>query len=1351
MHYIFCSSIFNYDNIETSIKIIYGNRIVINMKKRLKQIVIISFLMFVITVVPFQYIWANFEEDKKASGMSESMLEEGTEIDSLIEKNNVLQKEIKKETNIEMESEKEENLEESIDKDKESQTSENYKESSESEQKSINESSSEEMEKESDGESIEQSLEIEESSKEQESDSSMFDQSTEQEESSTEKSEPLEESKPEQIGGNNKENEQKQEVLLAEGELFGEYAKISSVRRSGRATGTLPFDGDDNTGNDSSAENNIVRSFDKISYEFELTMAMKETSTVIKTYGGKIYVQAKIPSGASAIWYKDAFQWMEECQVSEDGKTITGYYKINDSIQSAPGSQTLNFEIDTNASANNTKIEPEFTFYLEGNKTEEYQVYRDDPVTISAIPRYNIQLEWDRGTSAYKGIEVDLDGERNKLYTIGFGFQLYGESAEKGLKGIEIPSGNLTFDIDVSLIKKAHEGDADGQDVTDGNVKFLTAKPNTKQIWKDDLTDVSYKAMLDEIGEYSKYSTHLPLSSGNKVFASDNRSQQIYHNGQISVQQNGNTIQVQISDYAIDGTFPYRWASSANTNEHNFTDQIGYISAGNLFYAVVLNDQTFGGENANCYLTFEAKNMLVKSIGGVDCQDDQNAADQKLSTMHVEYDDGKMATGNYSYTVNLSDKTVSGKRLQSTFENGDGRTMKETDIALVTEVALDASNSLNYAGYAMNILCKLDDECYEPILYKDGSEYSLFDKWNNYTDEIQFNVLYAGKKDKTGWNNDEEMAEIPMQDLVYFDTIQQLEEEGYICIGVMYESIDGVLKPGETAKLRVPVQVKKTAVVDQVYQFMGNVRIWGKDKPLDRSEQTFLNPNATYPKTAFAWKPNYIKTKYDGNGIIIGGHESGYKEGNCMLIVGGLTSITKSVTDQTADGEAKTVYDLRNMERKVSYVLYPSFVSSAELEEGIDVKDDIIIEDILPQGLTYVNKSSNYKDPDIEKLEDGSTKLTWLIDDWKINTEKEPIQYQAEINHTSISGTQYKNKAMIHAPNVDNSAEVFRTDSYSITVINLAGHRIFKEALNDVIQTSEIAEYQINYLNMTEQAVENAEILDILPYNNDNRNTAYHGTYKVVSLHPQTVNENTIYEIYGTTSTDIRNKMLGEVDIKDGTWELIGTKSEEIKIDKELTAIYIKGNFQPYEEFTMKIRIDPENCSGGDWYYNDFTMKTRKDSDIIQAVPVGIQVMEQKITVIKKIKAEEYYESFGNPFFCFCLEGVLENGESCKLYRSVEFEKDYIEEHTDKDGYVQLSVEFDNLALGTYRLTEQKVLRYYLESIDQISNNGKLENDSVVFQMNTGMPGSAVFTNRIKRWDKLTHTTSVINQIKAAK
>ena len=59
---------------------------------------------------------------------------------------------------------------------------------------------------------------------------------------------------------------------------IGDKALVSSATIIGRVTGTGPWDEDDNPGNDSSPDNNIVRSFDQVTWTAELTMEVKSRS-----------------------------------------------------------------------------------------------------------------------------------------------------------------------------------------------------------------------------------------------------------------------------------------------------------------------------------------------------------------------------------------------------------------------------------------------------------------------------------------------------------------------------------------------------------------------------------------------------------------------------------------------------------------------------------------------------------------------------------------------------------------------------------------------------------------------------------------------------------------------------------------------------------------------------------------------------------------------------------------------------------------------------------------------------------------------------------------------------------------
>lgn len=59
--------------------------------------------------------------------------------------------------------------------------------------------------------------------------------------------------------------------------LTDDSAIISSLAIINKVTGTGPFDENDEPGNDSSATNNIVRSFDTVTYEIEANMAVNNT------------------------------------------------------------------------------------------------------------------------------------------------------------------------------------------------------------------------------------------------------------------------------------------------------------------------------------------------------------------------------------------------------------------------------------------------------------------------------------------------------------------------------------------------------------------------------------------------------------------------------------------------------------------------------------------------------------------------------------------------------------------------------------------------------------------------------------------------------------------------------------------------------------------------------------------------------------------------------------------------------------------------------------------------------------------------------------------------------------------
>ena len=93
---------------------------------------------------------------------------------------------------------------------------------------------------------------------------------------------------------NNKENESLgsgNEEYNAGGTINGDKGYISSAQIIQTKTGTGPWDANDEPGNDSSEDNNIVRSFDQVTWTIDLTMTLKSGIAESNLTGGIIKVK----------------------------------------------------------------------------------------------------------------------------------------------------------------------------------------------------------------------------------------------------------------------------------------------------------------------------------------------------------------------------------------------------------------------------------------------------------------------------------------------------------------------------------------------------------------------------------------------------------------------------------------------------------------------------------------------------------------------------------------------------------------------------------------------------------------------------------------------------------------------------------------------------------------------------------------------------------------------------------------------------------------------------------------------------------------------------------------------------
>lgn len=151
-----------------------------------------------------------------------------------------------------------------------------------------------------------------------------------------------------------------------------------------------------------------------------------------------------------------------------------------------------------------------------------------------------------------------------------------------------------------------------------------------------------------------------------------------------------------------------------------------------------------------------------------------------------------------------------------------------------------------------------------------------------------------------------------------------------------------------------------------------------------------------------------------------------------------------------------------------------------------------------------------------------------------------------------------------------------------------------------------------------------------------------------------------------------------------------------------------------------------------------------------------------EITVTKKINANDIYWEHGSPIFTFTLKSLSD--PSVTYNRIITFDKDYVDSHTDENGYVEKNATFSNLIHDEYVLVENNTIRYDIIDITTpedgtgtIYKNGDgtelstIYGDCVLFDLTNDKTGTATFTNQKTDWGRASDTAAVVNLIPGTK
>ncbi len=1054
-------------------------------------------------------------------------------------------------------------------------------------------------------------------------------------------------------------------------------AVVSDATIISTKTGTGPWDSDDQPGNDSSENNNIVRSFDQVTWTVDLTMNSKDNKAIA---GSKINVEATVPDTLANLvkWDLSSMSWIQNGQVSSDGRTVTGSYTVADTETSSSAKQTLVFVLQVYGAGNATEIIPTFNFNIDENSDTEKATVTAEKVIVSAKGKYNVQLVENRNLNKrvldLNYAEQSIDG---RAYGYAFILQLYNDSPSKGLKGVEYPKGDITFDIDLKL-ERTKFGSTEREDITKDSVLLWNYKVNygTPIIANRDMNFGAGSSSL-----YGNASQDAPIGIKN-----DDRNCSVYNSGNILMQQNENKIKVTVNNYSFDGIFP---KGIDIYTQNVYSDNIGCFSVG-YFQVIIPDNESTTVEDRNYYLTISDSNFKVSSITEDNITNQMVVTDDNVSINHVRYSPGTFNHHIYLWGINEG-------LLQSSGSAGDS--VRSIGQELYARSYIDISWTNDSDDYLRTVdrFFKFDGEAFE-ISDTPSAVGMNHMKWKHWV---------VTKKDGTNWTSQTDMNNGKIEDMNLYEHLADIPE-GYICIGVYIESQGGYIEvPSrfDAQFFNIRLKVKDSAKINTTYAFTETSKYWRQ--ALDRSiyNQERLDSYDTYPTSTWHQEnENYIKTEYDANGNIVPGtHSGGFRAGQSVLIVGAnLHGDIKAIDSSKSE---KVNYDLGKNENIVTYSVEPQLDVNPNLSSQISnvtLKNEVTI----PKGLEYIPGSSkrgenSYTEPEITNNSDGSTTLVWYIYGVTSGQAITPITFNASIDNETANGTQYQAKFVVSEligsdgiSKIGNNLITKRTSTVSINIINLESHRLYKEVETPIIEKNGDVTFKITYENKTETAVPDFQMLDILPYNGDNRGSNFNGTYTLKNINvKQTSNgadkgiDN--LKIYSTNSDNVKGMTAKDTGIgTDSIWESISNGD----VNKQSKGIAIKGEVPGNTKIEVTVTLATNGNSANDVYSNNVMAQVYSNSEQMQSSAVTARVVN------RYIEGKVWQDSNTN--------GVIDDGEkylgniTLKLINTSN-NSEVAKTTTNENG----EYSFNDLAKGKYKVAIEVDGTYYYITEKEVGTN----------------------------------------------
>lgn len=806
--------------------------------------------------------------------------------------------------------------------------------------------------------------------------------------------------------------------------LDTDSAAVSRLRLTDRITGTAPFDKDNERGDDKDETNDIVRSYDTVTYDYEYTLTPDSTMDYYRRtrVGFRFelpYPQDRVTFDAEKMGWVDHTPGYEPKLTTEtiDGtvtQVYTCYRLLEPTSQSPtvnPGTGSIGLSVAVKGAPHGYRFHPTvkaWTAWDASNPTNTgtHKRAEDTPkdVTVSAKLNLNVRMvnygNVDRGVFDFSsGAANAPNKDEGKVTGLGSGIALVTEmrwpDRTKGLKGLEAPSGRITYKIHLS-------------NQYSDDTKTGTKHPMERR-WQPLLYDYGHIDNMDsKYGRTFAWMGDLRYQAPGVADRADGNDRVARGNTTITTTTGGQGTDVTVSFDGYDtSVFPIHNLLNGTHNKCSTdymtsdcsTMQVGAIHTDVLqFITPTSRDgrtvaQYYGNVDQTANITMDDMGLTATGVSGdrlATAEDNSNQAstgdDHAGSAMTVRI------PGTYSTRIRYTcwnnegswnDAGTSCYWTQPDYGNGSDSLVQGSKLRLQIghNIIIQSEGDAEVMGMG---LVKLDPNSIEPVDDHPDTQPTI--PMNVFTWGMRAakrrNAIpywYAVKKDGTNWKDYREQRDTKISGLDYYPTLNEAKRHGKI-VGMLFEDHNTVDPTGTsfnrtfTPIVSLPARILDTARIGTVTPIVADTAYWTRktlartanlnvDAPDTQWQQWSDNLTTRLPEYANGVKPDltysgdtYRPATFDENGVYQGGDTADTLKGDSLYVAGETPHIAKQVEQTNEAGNAKTVYDLDKEQRAVDWKLTATADTSTTTDGG-QYTTDYIITDTLPKGLTYVDGS----------------------------------------------------------------------------------------------------------------------------------------------------------------------------------------------------------------------------------------------------------------------------------------------------------------------------------------------------------------------------------------------------------